>query len=198
MWMSVAIAVIVLAMVLMIVIVSLVVYIFKKQKEKSQPTEPAVIDEWNEPFCLKQDVAGMKGSQTKSIQLEEWQWIRSTRVDVTLNAASANPYLTLGKNGRQVGWRQTRQTHEESPARFDEYLFCEEAVLGSRSGGEEVLGGRSCQGVCTTAGPVHTEPPQRILGSQSVGRYKVQGSHRPRDPSRRDLSSQEAGGVSGL
>ncbi|XP_041087828.1 butyrophilin subfamily 1 member A1-like isoform X3 [Polyodon spathula] len=175
MWMSVAIAVIVLAMVLMIVIVSLVVYIFKKQK-----------------------VAGMKGSQTKSIQLEEWQWIRSTRVDVTLNAASANPYLTLGKNGRQVGWRQTRQTHEESPARFDEYLFCEEAVLGSRSGGEEVLGGRSCQGVCTTAGPVHTEPPQRILGSQSVGRYKVQGSHRPRDPSRRDLSSQEAGGVSGL
>ncbi|XP_069044554.1 butyrophilin subfamily 1 member A1-like isoform X5 [Lepisosteus oculatus] len=61
--------------------------------------------------------------------LIEWEWRKRMEVEVTLDPGTANCYLGLSEDGREVRWTGIRERLPENPERFDEYP----GVLGAMS-----------------------------------------------------------------
>ncbi|XP_066578298.1 E3 ubiquitin-protein ligase TRIM21 [Amia ocellicauda] len=55
-----------------------------------------------------------------------------SRVTVTLDMKSINPYLIVSQNGRAVRWTEEKQKLPDTPERFDEYP-CVLGVLGNKT-----------------------------------------------------------------
>ncbi|XP_052415792.1 E3 ubiquitin-protein ligase TRIM39-like [Carassius gibelio] len=71
---------------------------------------------------LRKDLTQLKDTIDEKLTLTELKWMQQYAVDVTLDQDTANSYLILSDDGKQVRCGDIRQKLPDKPERFDNYL----------------------------------------------------------------------------